>query len=273
MRLSDFSPCLRVFLVFVLTGCASSSPELPYPVFVQADDLPDAFVAGLPGIRAKEFTGNPQTRRSSNRLLLPADWKGSTGGSPGKSVEIFVVTGEIVLGSMVLNSGSYAYIPPAFTGTNFSTTFGALVLYFLDDPDSAAVIQTPLILDSNVIDWRPVSDDPEDFGLLVKELRMDPGSGAKTWLLRIDLGATRGWHKSSAAEEGYLLSGNYRHSECMNGEVATDEYVPGGYFHRPPGVVNGGPDAVALSPSIWYLRRTEKSTVESVPACVAVLPE
>ncbi len=273
MTLRGLSTLRLVWLVFLLTGCASGSPALTYPAFIQADELPDVFIAGLPGTRAKQFAADSQTRRSSNRLLLPADWKGSTGGSPGKSVEIFVVAGGVTLGGIVLKAGSYAYIPPGFTGSNISTTSGALVLYFLDDPDPAAVIQTPLILDSDVVDWRPVSEDAQDFGHSVKELRLDPGSGAKTWLLRIDHGSTQGWHKSSAVEEGYLVSGNYRHSECVNGEVLTDDYGPGGYFHRPPGAVNGGPDAAATSSAIWYLRRTGKGSIESVPACVAMLPD
>ena len=171
-------------LVFLLTGCMSGSPTLPYPAFIQADELPDVFMAGLPGITAKQFAGNPRSRRSSNRLLLPANWNGSTGASPGKSVEMFVVAGEITLGGMALKAGSYAYIPSGFTGSNISTMDGALVLYFLDEPNPAAVIQTPLVLDSGIVDWQPMSAEAEDFGFSVKELRMDPGSGTRTWLLR-----------------------------------------------------------------------------------------
>ena len=254
-------------LVLLLTGCASSAPKVPYPAFVQADELPDVFIAALPGIRAKQFAGDPRSRRTSNRLLLPADWKGSTGASPGKSVEMFVVAGEITLGGMVMAPGSYAYIPPGFTGSNISTTSGAVLLYFLDEPNPASLIQTPLILDSGIVDWRPASEEPEDFGFSVKELRMDPGSGARTWLMRIDQGATQLWRQSAATEEGYLLSGNYRHSECVDGEVLTHDYMPGGFFSRPPGAVHGGPEAAAMSSAVWYLRRIGQGAVQSVPAC------
>ncbi|MFQ6006398.1 MAG: hypothetical protein ACE5OQ_12945 [Woeseia sp.] len=258
-----------VLPVLLLTGCAGGSPTVPYPAFVQADELPDVFIAGLPGIRAKQFAGNPASRRSSNRLLLPADWNGTSGASPGRSVEMFVVAGEVTLGGIVLRAGSYAYIPPGYTGSNIRTRLGAVVLYFLDEPNSAAVIQTPLILDSGVVDWQPVSDNPEDAGLSAKELRMDPGSGARTWLLKVDPTATRRWYRSSAVEEGYLLSGDYRHSECVNGEVVTDDYSPGGYFHRPPGAVNGGPEASAVTAAVWLLRRMRKGAVEYVSACVS----
>lgn len=262
--------CLFALLI---GGCASSAPTVPYPAFVQADDLPDVFIAALPGIRAKQFAGDPSSRRTSNRLQLPADWTGSTGASPGKSVELFVVSGEVTLGSTVMQPGSYAYIPPGFTGSNISTSSsGALVLWFLDDPNSASVIQTPLLMDSNILDWRPTSGEPEDFGFSVKELRLDPGSGARTWLLRIDPGAMQGWHQASTTEEGYMISGAYRHSECVEGEVATHDYLPGGYFARPPGAIHGGPEAIATVPSVWYLRRMGKGVVQAVPACVAIRP-
>lgn len=256
-------------LVLLITGCASSAPNVPYPAFIQADDLPDVYLAGLPGIQAKQFAGDPQSRRTSNRLLLPADWKGSTGAAPGKSVELFVVTGEISLGTMTMKAGSYAYIPPGFTGSSIGTTAGAVVLYFLDDPNPSAVIETPLLLDSNLLDWQPASDEPEDFGFSVKELRMDPGSGVRISLLRIDPGAMQLWRQAAATEEGYLLSGNYRHSECVDGEVITFDYQPGGYFARPGGAVHGGPEASAISSSVWYLRRMGKGEVQSVPACTA----
>ena len=260
-------------MVVLLAGCASSAPTVPYPAFVQTDELPDIFIAGLPGIRAKQFAGDPQSRRTGNLLQLPAGWDGSTGASPGKSVELFVVAGEITLGGMPLQAGSYAYIPPGFTGMNFSTADGALVLYFLDDPNLDAVIQTPLLLDSNIVDWQPASDEPEDFGFSVKELRLDPGSGVRIWLLRIDPGATQLWRQSSASEEGYLLSGTYRHSECVDGKVVTQDYLPGGYFARPAGAIHGGPEAYATSSSVWFLRRMGKGIIQSVPACAVAAPK
>jgi quercetin dioxygenase-like cupin family protein len=273
MRVSESSSVRFLWPILAIAGCATNTPQLPYPAFVQADELPDIFMAGLPGIRAKQFVGNSQTGGSSSRLTLPADWKGSTGASPGKSVELYVISGEIMLGSMSLDSGGYAYIPPGFTGSNISSKFGAVLLYFLDDPDTAAVIRTPLILDSDLVDWRPVSENPEDFGFLTKELRLDPGSGAQTRLLRIEPGARQGWNQSTASEEGYLLTGNYRHSECIAGEVVTQEYTRGGYYRRPAGVVHGGPAAAALTTAVWYLREPANAALASVPACVAALPD
>ena len=105
----------------MLGACAASAPQTPYPAFIQTEELPDVFLAGLPGVRAKQLAGNPETRRSSNRIILPPDWQFTTGASPGKSVEIFVLAGEIALGDLPLGPGAYAYIPPGSTGLQMFT--------------------------------------------------------------------------------------------------------------------------------------------------------
>ena len=66
--------------------------------------------------------------------------------------------------------------------------------------------------------------------------------------------------------EGYLVNGRYRHSECVAGEVHTGDYLPGGYFYRPPGTINGGPEAAATSESIWLLR--EPAMLKFAPVLV-----
>jgi len=258
-----FRPLL--LLPLLMSACASRPPEVPYPAFIQADDLPDVFLAALPGIRAKQFAGNPQSRRSSNRLQLPANWSGSTGGSPLKSVEIYVLTGEVTLGDLPLAPGGYAWLPAGMSGVNLQTKQGATLLWFLDDANPASVIGTPYISSSEITDWQPGARP----GLREKELRRDPGSGARTWLLDVTPEARVPWSSASNVVEGYLLSGDTRDSECIAGEAVTANYLPGGYFHRPAGAVHGGPAAVALQPSVWLLRIAGPTTVNELSGCVA----
>lgn len=256
-------------LIIGLCGasCASGPPEMPYPAFIQSSDLPDVFIASLPGVTAKQLAGDPRSRRSSNRVILPAEWNFSTSASPGKSVEIFVLTGEVTLGDMELGVGSYAFLPSGTFGSSLTTTLGAEILYFLDDVDANAVIQTPMILQGGILGWKPVSDEAEDFGLMAQELRFDPGSGARTWLLKVDPAAARRWSKSSVLREGYLVSGGDRVSECLDGEPATGDYLQGGYFHRPPGAINGGPESISLNGAVWLLRESRSGSVEYVSSC------
>lgn len=258
----------RVLLpVLLLAGCAASKTTVPYPAFIQADELPDIFMAGLPGIRAKRFTVNPDTRRSSNLMLLPPDWSFTTGSQPNKSVEIYVFAGTLKLGEFTLSPGGYAYIPDGSVGLPLSTDEGARILYYIDDANPTSVIQTPLITNRNILDWEPASDEVDDIGLSVKVLREDPGSGARTWLLKVDPIATRGWQKRTVAEEGFLLEGSMRHSECVAGNVVTDVYTPGGYYIRPADAVNGGPDSAALQTSVWFVRTLAGGALESVDGC------
>ena len=180
-----------------------------------------------------------------------------------------MLAGEIHLAELALGPGGYAYLPAGSLGMNISTAAGAELLYFLDDLDPAAVIRTPLILQSGDIAWQPVSDDPGDFGLSVRELRADPGSGARTWLLKVDPVARRKWAKRSVVLEGYLIQGSYQHSECLDGKAATGSYTKGGYFQRPADVLNGGPDARSDGISIWILRTPTSGEVSNAVSCAA----
>jgi len=252
-------------LVFLLAACASGPPKLPYPVFVQVDELQDVFMASLPGIRAKQLAGDLQTRRTSNRIDLPPDWNGTSGGAPGRSLELFVISGEMTIADVELHSGGYAYLPAGSLGFNLQSIDGARILYFLNDVDPEAVIRSPIIIDAALLPWQA----SDTLGIFTKELRMDPGNGSKTWLLKVEPGAALPWQKSSGTREGYLVTGVYQHSECVAGRVHTWQYAPGGYFYRPADTINGGPEVSASSESVWLLREVQGGIQETVPACVA----
>ena len=220
-------------------------------------------MASLPGIRAKQFAGDPQQRTTSNRIDLPADWQGTTGGSPGKALEIFVLEGELRIADVVLASDGYAYLPPGSLGFNLQTKNGARILYFLDNVDPLNLIRSPIITDSDLLEWQPTTVA----GVATKELRADPGSGARTWLLRIEPGAVQPFESSTALREGFLIEGIYQHSECFMGEPQTGPYLKGGYFYRPGGVINAGPESVASSTAIWLLREKVASKFETHESC------
>jgi len=250
------------FVVFV-AGCASGPPKLPYPAFIQSDDLNDIFLASLPGVRAKQFSGDPQTRRTSNRINLPPGWHGTTGGTPGKLLEILVLSGDLDVADVSLGLGGYIHMPPGTLGFNLETSNGAQILYFLDDVDPLAMIKSPVILDSRLVGWETTDID----GMDIKELRDDPGNGARTWLLRIEPRAKIPWQSSSVIREGYLIEGQFQNSECFGGEVHTAIYTPGGYFYRPGDVISGGPDAKAITDTVWLLRERQVSSRQTVESC------
>lgn len=250
----------------VMAGCASGPPKIPYPAFIQVDELSDSFMASLPGVRAKHLSGDLQTRRTSDRIDLPKDWKGTSGGEPGRSMEIFVIAGELMVADIVLQRGGYAFLPAGSLGFNLSAKEGAQILYFVNDTDPESVIRSPIIINSYLLSW----EDTAKVGVSTKELRYDPGNGAKTWLLRVSTGAAQAWESSTVPREGYLITGNQQYAECVDGDEALWQYSPGGYFDRPAGVINGGPDSLALTESIWLLRETAKGDTTVWPSCVVV---
>lgn len=258
-----------IAITFIVVGCASAQPTVPYTAFVQVDQTEEMFMASLPGIRAREFGGDSQRRNLSARIDLPIDWKGSSGASPGKALELYVLEGELQLADILLGKGSYAYLPPGTLGFNMTTSVGARILYFLHEPSEDAVIRTPLILDSSLVTWQPTANN----GISTKELRDDPGSGTRIWLTRIEPGATLPWEFSSKQREGYLVDGHYQHSECVLGTPVTGEYMTDGYFLRPPNAVNGGPESMAFRDSIWMFREQTASSVTIVAACVEAVFE
>ena len=119
------------FFVAVTAGCASGPPDTPYAAFRQADDLANTFLASLPGVYAKQLSGNLEMRNMTSRIDLPPGWEGPTGGEPGKLLEIVVLEGKLTVGDLQLASGGYAYVPPGSIGFNMSTDSGARIMYYL----------------------------------------------------------------------------------------------------------------------------------------------
>ena len=235
---------------------------MPYPAFLDVNSQDNVFIAGLPGVRAKNLAGNPRTRRSGNQVLIPADWAFSTGASPLQNVEIFVVAGQMQLGEFDLTPGGYAYIPAGTSGLPMRSENGAVILYFLDAANDAAVIQTPLIASSELLNWEYSGN-----GAGIKELRRDPGTGSRTWLEKIDPGVQRPWRVWSETLEGYLISGSMTESECFEGEPVTAEYLPGGYFYRPAETLSGGPESGTTTSAVWFHRVQADPTIQEVPIC------
>jgi len=259
---------LIALVAILLAACAGGPPKIPYPAFIQVDELEDIFMASLPGVRAKQLSGDPQTRRTSNRIDLPRDFKGTSGGVPGRSMEIYVITGELLIADISLESGGYAFLPAGSLGFNLSASEGARILYFVNDTDPDSIIRSPIIINSNLLDWEETSK----VGVSSKELRNDPGNGAKTWLVRVATGASQPWESSSALREGYLVTGNQQYAECIDGKAQLWQYMPGGYFYRPANTISGGPESLALTEAIWLMRETSKGDVTSWPSCVAQPP-
>ena len=180
-------------------------------------------------------------------------------------MEIFVLAGTVTLADIDFAAGGYAYLPAGSLGFNMTTREGAQILYFVNDMDPEAIIRSPILIDSGLLEWQ-AADVP---GVMTKELRQDPGTGARTWLMRIEAGTSQPWRSSSVVREGYLVSGEYRHTECALGQAVTGQYMTGGYFYRPASIVNGGPESGGPVDAVWFLREVSAGTETSASSCAA----
>ena len=253
-----------ISLLVLLASCASSKPRLPYAAFIQTDELSDVFMATLPGVRAKRYAEDYSTQTGRYRIDVPPDWSGTSGGMPHAALELFVLEGELEVGDMKLIPGGYAYLPSGSLGFRLASATGARMLYFMSAEPPSAVIRSPLILDGVEASWQDVAP-----GVSTRVLRFDPGSGARTWLLRTTAEATPVWETSSVAREGYLVSGTQTMSECFDGEAQTGDYVPGGYFLRPANTIYGGGETSVARESVWFLRELSSGSVVETGACIA----
>jgi len=246
-----------------IVGCASSQKpgDIPYPAFIQVDELQDTSVATMPGVRATPFSGNVRTNTFGSQIDIPPGWSGTTGVAPDKSVEIFVLAGKLRLSGYSLDTGGYAYLPAGKQDYRLRTSAGAQVIYFLDEPDPKAFIRSPIIKESTY-DWHYAID-----GVHVILLRHDGGNGSRSWLRKVTVGASEPWESSSADREGYLVSGDYTTSECVAGKAVTGTYRPGGYFRRPASALSGGPEANAISESVWFFREGANASVSYRDEC------
>ena len=180
------------------------------------------------------------------------------------SIEIFVLAGRLTLGDdLELDPGGYAFLPSGSLGFNLKSYDGARILYAVNKTHPDSMIRTPLILDSRLIGWEPTDID----GVSQKILRSDPGSGALTWLTRLEPGAELTWQMSLASRESYLVEGSLDYAECLLGTVVSDAYLPGGYVYRPADVVHGGPATEVWETAIWYSREESAIGTTTVAGC------
>ncbi len=255
-------PLIGIVAAAFVAGCAASTPRLPYPAFVETGELPDVFMASLPGVRAKAFSENAAERTGRYRVDLPADWTGTSGGVAQAALEIFVIAGQLTVGDIKLVSGGYAYLPSGSLGFRLASPQGARILYMIGAEDPSSVIRGAMINDGTNPEWTE-----EQPGVKSRILREDPGSGAKTWLVRVSPEAEHEWRLSLVAREGYLVSGAMTVSECFQGKERSGTYLPGGYFLRPANTVFGGGETAALRDTTWFLREVSVGGEVPVDTC------
>lgn len=236
----------------------------------------------------REFSSAPGRvlhRYEDGRLVaeieLPANWRWWSSGdekpphdhsAPTMALEILVLDGELYLGDERLTRYDYLQWPAGFRADTLHTRKPAKLLVFFDPPRSGDPAE-PRIVRTTPTDWGGSSVSQRDTGVALKlEIRSlfkDDATGRWTWLLRAGPDLVLPWEVHRTVEEVYLVEGDYRLYECLPDGKTRFDYRPGGYFHRPAGIVHGGPDSGSPGDILMLLRTPTALTVEFKDGCSA----
>ena len=259
----------KFLAVFVLANSAMAA---------DADNMimfPDPSAA--PRTQLPEFGGLPARLLNAGQdggkvavIETPSDWSFDFPRQRDYSLELLVISGELSWGREALRRHDYAYLPAGVNAPSLAGNKAATVLVFFDPPRETDASEGNVVHSSGK-NWRVGSVATRDTGktlnLEVMDLLHVEETGQRTWLLRAGTDLDVPWERHSTVEEGYLLSGEYRLVECLSqGQVASN-YVAGGYFYRPAGIIHSGPESGALTDVLWLLRSPSRLDVTFIPDC------
>jgi hypothetical protein len=227
--------------------------------FVDTQELPWQPVS-LPGIggdaREKVLSEDDETGAATMLLGLPAGWRQATAGYRSVATEIFLLRGDLTIGSTCLIDGCYSYIPADMAHGPLASVQGCLALImFAGRPDfvagetsraNARLDQYIPCINSSEMPWSPARLEGPPPGILVKPLRSDPETHDWTWISAV----LPLWREDRAevhptVEEAFMLRG-----DTLLGERGVMR--AGCYFWRPPNVPHG--PMLSRSGGMWFFR-------------------
>lgn len=210
-------------------------------LYAYEQDLTPWSVAGFGDAQTRRLSADPHTGAATELLELPAGWH-APAGSFGAELELLLVEGELSIRDFRLQRFSYSYLPAGVATGPWSASAGARVLWMpaagLDfkagsdcRPEARRDRWIPQI-DSSALPWQATLTPGFPNGAMRKTLRIDPDTGAGTWMLGM-LPQVRDTRREihPTSEEAFTLLG----------ESHSDRGVsrPGEYFWRPPFIPHG----------------------------------
>ncbi len=224
----------------------------PHIEFIQAQTLPwrgQDKSSPRPGAECKLLSADPESQAISALYRYPAGWQFDRPHHLTCDEEVFVIAGDLSVGSVAYQADDYAFLPADMPRPEMNSNKGAVVLTFFEGApnnvngelpgenyDSARLIARVATAD---MPWSGPSDPviaATMQGVGKKSLRRDPITGDSTWMLRAgpdDPAAltTARVEVHPVVEEVFLLDGEI----TMN----MGTMRRGGYFWRPAGIAHG----------------------------------
>lgn len=212
--------------------------------FLRTSELPWSPPSGAwrpAGVLVRTLSVDETTGAETAEWRIPERWEHPPGYLEA-DVEVFILEGELQTGPSTLREFSYAFIPSGCNPGSLASRYGCRLLWMpaASYPFTiAAGHRTGTLLqryipaiDTYATPWTSPITPGFPPGAMRKTLRIDPETGASTWLL----GTLPQWREPRreihpVSEEGYQLLGE------MLGDRG--RFTPGCYFWRPPHVAHG----------------------------------
>lgn len=244
-------------------------------------------IRGLPDAEFKLLSLNETTGARSQITRLPPGWRQPVG-YYNTNQEIFVLSGDLSIGSHRMGKYSYAYYPEGYAYGEARSESGAVLLHWWDsepvftvsDNSAEGARYAEVVEDWNFYEqpwtknedfpkWASFSPSPE---MRLKLLRQDDESGQMTWMNfgasgGARLAAGKSWEVHPMWEEAMLLEGELTYGECLPGGESVGTYDAGDYFFRPGGIRHGGPSARSDGYTLWIFRSGESLWTEFFNEC------
>jgi len=228
-------------------------------------------IAGIESnVPAKILSTN--LRGSSTRMVrLESGWGSRLAGAFTADVEVFVLKGDIEIGSVGLGAYEYAAIPGGGVVGGFRSRQGAIALMITSGPIryDTSTGGAP----ARIVVGRPseTSWHREFEGLDIDVRPIATSEISEVWLGSTGLSpGNPAWHKHPFDEETFVLEGELQYRDFANGEIVTTDASPGSYFYRPAGWRHCGPLSVGEETPLMFHRslrshQTELLESEDVP--------
>jgi len=222
----------------------------PHLEFIQCQTIPWAILGknnSRSGTEIKVLSSDQDTGASTAIIRYPEGWLLSAPHYLQCDEELYVLDGCIKINELAYEKGDYAYLPAGFQRNTMSSPSGSAVITFYEGNYQAVAGAAPekyysgnkLIrrMQTSKNDWHGAGDDTiasPDVGL--KVLRLDPDTGERTWILKIDVPSSQpfkidGVEKHPCVEETFLLEGDM--------SMTMGVMLTGAYFWRPPNIEHG----------------------------------
>lgn len=181
-------------------------------------------------------------RGTGTRVVrFEAGWGSRLAGAFTAAVEVFILKGDLVVGSVQLGDYEYARIPKSGVVGGFRSERGAIALLMTSGPvrydtSTGGAAASLIVGRPSETRWESEWDNTAVF---VRPLAA--GDSSQAWLGSTQLEGNELWHTHPHDEETFVLEGDLEYADRVDDGTVLTTASPGSYFYRPAGTEHTSP--------------------------------